>query len=93
MRDGQVFRFEANRALYILNDGARLVVDGPLFPFLNDFALSNQHGAVRVFSFWIDLQKPDGSWYTGMQGPAGGERTMPHPDVLTRIVFQPEFDG
>ncbi|MBX7056903.1 MAG: hypothetical protein K1X75_02475 [Leptospirales bacterium] len=93
LRDGQVYRFEPDRTLYILADGSRLLVEGPILPFLSDFPLANQHGAVRFFTFWMDLLKADGSWYTGISGPTSGERTMCHPDVIKRIVFEHEFDG
>lgn len=89
-RDGAVFQFDVDRVAITLADGGVLLRDGPLPPFFLQFDINNQHGQVRFFTFWLDLQKADGRWYTGIEGPATGERVVGHADVIKRISFDRE---
>lgn len=89
-RDGNVFQFDVDRVAITLADGGVLLRDGPLPPFFLQFDINNQHGQVRFFTFWLDLQKSDGRWYTGIEGPATGERVVGHADVIKRISFDRE---
>lgn len=89
-RDGNVFQFDVDRVAITLADGSVLLRDGPLPPFFLQFDINNQHGQVRFFTFWLDLQKTDGRWYTGIEGPATGERVVGHADVIRRISFDRE---
>ncbi|MCR9141701.1 MAG: hypothetical protein NXI24_05570 [bacterium] len=83
---GQIFQFDVDRYTIELNGGQVLKRDGELFVFLNQFVLENENGSVQLFSFWGDLQKKDGSWFTGMQGPSTS-RVAAHKDVVQRIEF------
>lgn len=84
---GQIFQFDVDRYHIELNSGQVLKRDGELFAFLNQFVLENENGTVQLFSFWGDLQKKDGSWFTGMQGPSTSRKAA-HKDVIQRIQFE-----
>ena len=49
--------------------------------------LENKNGKVALFTFWVDLKRPDGKWHTGLSGPESGVRVMCHPEVVRRIDF------
>ncbi|MEQ9365351.1 MAG: hypothetical protein RIF32_13985 [Leptospirales bacterium] len=83
---GQIFQFDVDRYSIELSGGQVLKRDGDLFGFLTQFVLENDNGTVQLFSFWGDLQKKDGSWFTGMQGPSTS-RVAAHKDVIQRIQF------
>lgn len=83
---GQIFQFDVDRYALELTNGQILNRDGELFRFLTQFVLENENGSVQLFSFWGDLQKKDGSWFTGMKGPSTS-RVACHKDVIQRIEF------
>jgi hypothetical protein len=83
---GQIFQFDVDRYTLELAGGQVLTREGELFSFLTSFVLENQHGSVQLYSFWGDLQKKDGSWFSGMEGPTAS-RVLCHKDVVKRIDF------
>ena len=83
---GQIFQFDVDRYTIELQSGQVLTREGNLFSSLSQFTLENEHGSVHLFSFWGDLQKKDGSWFSGMEGPSTS-RVVCHKDVVKRIEF------
>lgn len=83
---GQIFQFDVDRYAIELTNGQVLNREGDLFAFLTQFVLENENGSVQLYSFWGDLLKKDGSWFTGMQGPSTS-RVESHKDVVKRIEF------
>ena len=93
-KDGEIFHFEPYEFEVRLKSGATLARKGSFFSFLKQFPIQNDNGRVLLFTFWVDLRKADGSWYTGMQGT---ERTEAHKDVVRMVEFvapkpEPESD-
>lgn len=91
-KQGEIFHLEPYEFEVRLKSGATLTRKGSFLPFLKQFPIENDNGRVMLFTFWIDLKRPDGSWYTGMQG---SERTEGHKDVVRLIEFvkpRPETD-
>ena len=84
---GQIFQFDVDRYSLELVSGQILHREGDLFQFLQRFEVENENGSVQLFSFWGDLQKKDGSWFTGMQGPSTS-RVACHKDVVQRVEFE-----
>ncbi len=84
---GQVYRFNVASYAIALKSGQALAVKGEIFPFLKEFQLNNANGTVKLFSFWMDLYKKDGSWYTNISGPQDGRRLTCHRDVVKSISF------
>ncbi|MBR31497.1 MAG: hypothetical protein CMN77_09275 [Spirochaetaceae bacterium] len=88
-KQGDVYRFEVTSFRIELKDGYKLQVNNGLPSFWQSFYLENDNGRVRFFTYWMDLyKKEDGSWYTGMEGPATGVRSFPHKDVIRKIEFK-----
>ncbi len=86
-KSGLVYEFIPDEVRIRLKDGGEMKQTGPIFPFLKQFSVENKNGKVTLFTFWLDLKKPDGSWHTGLTGPESGVRVMCHPDVVRRIDF------
>lgn len=86
-RQGLVYEFYPEEVRIRLRDGAEMKRSGPLFAFLKQFTLENRNGKTALFTYWVDLKKPDGSWHTGLSGPENGIRVVCHPDVVRRIDF------
>jgi hypothetical protein len=84
---GLVYEFIPDEVRIRLKDGGEMRQSGPIFPFLKQFNLENKNGKVTLFTFWVDLKKPDGSWHTGLTGPESGIRVICHPEVVRRIDF------
>ena len=87
-KEGDVYQF--NSAVYkiTLKDKTSLQVNDEILSFLGKIDLINKNGSVTLFTYWLDLQKSSGEWYTGMTGPASGFRITPHKDVIQKIVFE-----
>lgn len=83
-KDGEVFEFAPHEYEVRLRSGMVLSRQGNLLPFLKTLPLQNSDGQLTIFSFWLDLRRADGSWFTGMKG---SERTECHKDVLKQIEF------
>ena len=86
---GEIFQFEVAESVLRLKDGSLLVKSGRLFPFLRQFPVSNANGRVFLFTYWIDLLRSNGSWYTGMPVLNGRLRNMCYRDVVKKIEFSP----
>jgi hypothetical protein len=86
-KDGTIFRFDPAEYLIELRDKSTLHIADEIFPFLKEFSLKNGNGLVQLYTYWIDLQKKDGTWYTGMEGPGNGKRITCHSDVVKKIDF------
>ena len=87
-REGRVYQFEVSEYVVKLKDGASLHTRAPIFPFLARFPVRNQNGRVYLYTFWIDLLKGDGSWYTKMPGIGeDGYRNDCFKDVVKKIEF------
>ena len=87
-KEGEIYRFQASAINLKLSDGKTFYIEENLFPFLQQLEIENSNGSVSLFSFWMDLLRPDGSWYTGMSGPVSGYRILCHKDVIKRIEFR-----
>jgi len=86
-RDGLVYRFTPASYRIELAENT-LDIQGDFFSFFQDFDLKNRNGSVRLFSYWMDLEKKDGTWYTGMTGPGNGYRILCHNDVVRKITIE-----
>ena len=86
-KEGEVYKFNVNSFSLKLKNGSSYVINENLFPFLENLQIENSNGQVSLFTYWIDLVKPDGSWYTGMSGPVTGNRIICHKDVVKKISF------
>lgn len=86
-KSGLVYEFVPDEVRIRLKDGGELKRSGPIFSFLRQFTLENKNGKVALFTFWVDLKRPDGKWHTGLSGPESGLRVMCHPEVVRRIDF------
>ncbi|MBE7437667.1 MAG: hypothetical protein HS115_04360 [Spirochaetales bacterium] len=84
-RDGSVFEFRPAELVLTLKSGQELQRSGEL-PFLNEFVLSNENGRVKFFTYWLDLRKADGTWYTAIEGPQL-KRKVCHKDIIKKIDF------
>ena len=85
-KDGTLYEFVPDRIFVRLKDGYTMIAIGNVFSFIRQFPVYNSNGRVYVFSYWRDLQKKDGTWFTGLRGPILGRR-VPHKDVVHRIQF------
>jgi len=85
-KDGTIYRFDVSRYRIELPEQT-LYVERPIPAYFHRFRFSNRNGDILFYSYWIDLLKTDNSWYTGIQGPATGERPFCHKDVLKKIIF------
>ncbi len=86
-KSGMVYEFAPEEFRIRLKDGHELRKTGGFFPFLKKVAMENKNGQIQVFTFWMDLKKPDGTWFTGINGPESGLRNTCHGDVVRRIDF------
>jgi len=84
---GLVYEFGPDEYRINLRAGHELRRVGDFFTFLRQIKTENKNGIVVLFTYWIDLKKPDGSWYTGLSGPETGARVVSHPDVVRKIEF------
>lgn len=88
-KQGDIYRFQVSSFRIELKDGYTMQVNNGLPSFWQSFFLENDNGRVRFFTYWMDLYKrEDGSWFTGMEGPASGVRSFPHKDVIQKIEFK-----
>ena len=85
-KDGQVYEFRPDRYEIQLEDTSFSTGPNAAFAFLNQFPVYNANGRVYLFSFWRDLQRPNGSWFTGMPGPIR-QRRVCHADVVRSITI------
>jgi len=85
-RDGTIFEFRPAELLLTLKNGQELNRSGEL-PFLNEFILNNENGRVKLFTYWLDLRKSDGTWYTAIDGPQLKRRVC-HKDIIKKIDFK-----
>ncbi|MDH5656018.1 MAG: hypothetical protein OEZ34_08935 [Spirochaetia bacterium] len=89
-KEGEVYRFNVTAISLKLTDGKSFILEKDMFPFFDRLVIENSNGMVSLFSFWIDLLRPDGTWYTGMSGPVSGNRVVCHKDVIKKITFNHE---
>lgn len=54
--------------------------------FLN-LKVSNQNGIAKLYTYWMDLQYTNGSWYSKLSTISGTERDDCHSDVIRVIQF------
>lgn len=87
---GQVFQFDVSRFVMVLRDETVLEKMGDVFPFFRNLVLENKYGQVKLFSYWLDLQRKAGGWHTGLSGPSNGYRVVSHKDVVKKIEFVKE---
>ncbi|MBL8022341.1 MAG: hypothetical protein JNM27_21875 [Leptospirales bacterium] len=87
-RSGMVYEFNPEEYKIRLRDGTELRRSGDFFPFFRQFRAENRNGNVTLFSYWVDLKKPDGTWHTGIGGPDTGLRVVSHPDTVRKIEFE-----
>ena len=85
-KEGEIFWFEVAETRIELKSGGALVKPGS-FPFLKRVLMENANGRAYFYSFWIDLLRPDGRWYTGMPALQGQTRAECFKDVIKRIEF------
>lgn len=86
-KNGRIFRFEVTRFRVELANQAILTIEKPLPSYLGHLTFSNKNGSVLLYSYWVDLLKGDNTWFTGIQGPAAGERSFCHKDVIKKLTF------
>ncbi len=86
-KKGAIYRFETSSYTVVLKNGQKLSLKREMLPFWEEFTVENSKGDVILFSYWIDLRKVDGAWYTGMKGSVEGKRVISHPDVYKKILF------
>lgn len=85
---GIVYDFEPFSYTIIDQNGGELKKEGEFLYFLKTVYFENPNGNTTLFTYWRDLKKPDGTWYTGIHGPDSGIRNQPHPDVIQTILFR-----
>ncbi len=85
---GKVYKFYVSRYLIELKDSLELKVVKKIPDFLEKFSFSNKMGRVTLYTYWIDLLKPDNTWYTGLNGPENGERIFCYKDVVKKIILK-----
>ncbi|MBI3396628.1 MAG: hypothetical protein HY042_12375 [Spirochaetia bacterium] len=86
VKDGRVFEFHPYETQVLLRDGTT-VSPSEFFGFFRKLNIESANGRVALFTFWVDLLKENGSWYTGMTGSQEKPRTTCHKDVVKRIEF------
>lgn len=86
-KTGRIFRFDVTRFRVELSNQVILTVEKPMPSYLGHMTFSNKNGNILLYSYWMDLLKPDNTWYTGIQGPANGDRTFCHKDVIKKLTF------
>ena len=86
-KEGFVYRYDVDGYALTLRDETVLEQSGAVFDFWKQFDLQNKYGRVRMFSYWLDLQKDDGHWHTGFVGSAGEVRSRCHGDTVQKIEF------
>ncbi|MFN3604552.1 MAG: hypothetical protein ACK4UJ_07560 [Leptonema sp. (in: bacteria)] len=85
---GKVFKFYVTRFFIQLKDSLELKVQKKLPDFLEKFSFKNKMGNIVLYTYWMDLLKPDNTWYTGLNGPENGERIFCYKDVVKKITFK-----
>lgn len=85
---GKVYKFYVSRFSVELKDSLELKVVKKIPEFIEKFSFKNRMGKVILYTYWMDLLKPDNTWYTGLNGPENGERTFCYKDVVKKIVFK-----
>ena len=86
-KKGEIYRFAPGKFLMKLHNGKTLRPAGPLYTFVLRFPLENANGRVRLYTYWIDLLRGDGSWYTGMPPLRGRVRKTCYGKVVRKITF------
>ncbi|MCE9599741.1 MAG: hypothetical protein K8S54_17410 [Spirochaetia bacterium] len=89
-KSGMIYEFVPEEYKIRLRDGGELRRSGDFFAFFKQFKTENRNGNVTLFTYWIDLKKPDGTWHTGIGGPDTGLRVVCHPDTVRKIEFEKE---
>ena len=88
--EGDLYRFSVRDYQIEMRDGFQMTVQGNFLPFLEQVVLENANGSVTLFSYWLDLLRQDGTWFTGLSGPVAGTRVVCHEDVIKKILFPRE---
>ena len=86
-KEGEVYKFNASAFSIKLTNGNLFIINENIFPFFEQLQIENSNGQVTLYTFWIDLLRTDGTWYTGMSGPTSGNRVTCHKDVIKNITF------
>lgn len=85
---GKIYKFSVSNYVVETDDELSLKVKKGLPTFLEKFSFSNKYGTVILYTYWIDLLKKDNTWYTGLNGPENGERSLCYKDVVKKIIFK-----
>lgn len=85
---GKIYKFYVSRFSIELKDSLELKVVKKIPEFIEKFSFKNKMGKVVLYTYWMDLLKPDNTWYTGLSGPENGERSFCYKDVVKKIVFK-----
>lgn len=84
---GKIYQFDVIEFSITDDSGNRYLVKDKLYPFWKMIRIENKHGQVPLYSYWVDLLRDDGSWFTGMEGPVSQARSFAHKDVIRSIEF------
>ncbi len=89
-KNGKLFKITASRFIIELKDSIILKVNSiqPPPDFLEQFNLINKFGKTTFYTYWIDLLKPDNTWFTGINGTETSERNVCFKDVVRKITFK-----
>jgi len=85
---GKIYKFNVSNYVVETDDSLSLKVKKGLPTFLEKFNFNNKYGTVILYTYWIDLLKKDNTWYTGLNGPENGERSICYKDVVKKIIFK-----
>ncbi|MCB1322505.1 MAG: hypothetical protein KDK34_19750 [Leptospiraceae bacterium] len=83
--EGAVYQFDVSQFEISIAGQEPINIYGQLPVFFRELVIENEHGRIYLFSFWLDLLKNEGGWWTGMEGPANGSRVVCHSDVIKTI--------
>lgn len=86
-KDGFTYQFNPSKVQITNLNSENFIIKGLSDTEFQNLNLTNQNGIAKLFTFWVDLQYDNGTWYSKLPLMSGTEREECHSDVVRTIQF------
>ncbi|MBK7058109.1 MAG: hypothetical protein KBF99_04535 [Leptospiraceae bacterium] len=87
VKDGTTFQISPSKVQITNNSAENFILKGLQDTEFLNLNVSNQNGIAKLYTFWLDLQYENGTWFSKLSTVNGIEREDCHADVIRVIQF------
>ena len=87
VKDGTTFQVSPSKVQITNNSAENFILKGLQDTEFLNLNVSNQNGIAKLYTFWLDLQYENGTWFSKLPTVNGIEREDCYADVIRIIQF------